>query len=313
MTALETVRASMRALLDERAAKHERGRALVALTEGDAKRDLDDTETTELRAVRERVEAIDTELDALAAREQELMNQDARDERAAQMRARIGGAPQDSRSPASVTSEPAAYRADAVDESGKPISYFRDLYAASRGRASRDVYDRFERNDREWAGRQQRAVSTASGSADEMVPPVWMLDKFTELVRGDRILANAIGVEAHPAGTDTWSLPRMTTGTTVGTQSTQNTAFSAQDFVTGSKTAASQTKGGTVDVAIQLLDQSPLPIDSIIFADLVSITSTYASPTVDGLGPRGGAAVACIARGRKRPAEICAMTPDRWE
>lgn len=344
MNPLEIVRASMRELLDERAKKHARGRELIAATEGDAKRALTDAEDTELRSVTARVEAIDAELSTLQARETELVEQEARDKRATELRQRLGGKPVESRGPSTVTSEPGAYAKDARDSNDRPVSYFRDLHAAFRGQATRDVWDRFERNDREWAGVQKRAVTTSAGSVDEMVPPVWMMGEFTELVRADRIIANVIGTSPMPAGTDSWSLPRMATGSSVGAQTSgQNSAFPSADPTTDKVTAVPQTKGGTIDVPIQLLDQSPLPVDEIFFrdltaaygvvvdtdvitnsatnykglldlgSDLVATTYTDPSPTVGELYPKVGGTIAGIHRNRKAPAQVCFMTPERWE
>lgn len=320
MNPLETVRASMRELLDERAKKHARGRELLAATEGDAKRALTDAEDTELRSVTARVEAIDAELSTLQARETELVEQEARDKRAAELRQRLGGPVIQS------VSEPDLYR------KGGPHSFFRDL-----GRKALDG----DPDSSERLRQHQRALTTTDGAVGELVPPAWIMSELIELVRAGRVTADQVRSQPWPGGTDSISLPRITGGTAVAQQATQNSSLNNQDMTSDSIKADVKTLAGVQTVSQQLLDLSPLAVDQIVLGDLAadyalrvdqfvlsntatnakgilnasgtnSVTYTDASPTVPELYSKVADAIRQVHEGRLLPPDKIIMHPRRW-
>lgn len=228
-----------------------------------------------------------------------------------------------------VGAEPETYR------KGGQVSYFRDLYLAQTY-GKRDSIERLARNDQE-----QRALSTSDTAGGEFVPPTWMLDQFAAKARPGRILANQLEHMPLPAGTDSINLPRITTGSSVAEQSTQNNNVSETDIVTDSVNATVATLGGRQTVSLQLVEQSPINIDEIVLADLAAdharavdvfcisnsatgkvgllnvsglnaITYTSGTPLVAELLPKIIAAATAIHSTRFAPAEKVFMTPSAW-
>ena len=114
-------------------------------------------------------------------------------------------------------------------------------------------------------------------------------------------------------------------------------------MVTTSVTCPVRTVAGQQDVALQLLEQSPIMFDEVVFTDLTAdynarldvqalngsgssgqiqgilglsgtnaITYTDASPTVPELFPKGADALSQVATNRLRPADHWVMHPRRW-
>lgn len=326
MKPIDQLRQQLRALLDERATATARVRALDDATRGDNARSLTDTETAEVRSLTERVTAIDTEVEQLAEREQELADQEARDQRAAELRTRLGGGTQQSSPVLESVSEPDMYR------KGGPNSFFRDL-ARRALRNDSEATTRLEQH--------QRAISTTDGAIGEVVPPTWIISDLIELVRAGRVAADQVRRESWPGGTDSISLPRVTTGTAVAQQATQNTNLNNQDMATDSVKAVVKTVGGVQTVSQQLIDLSPLNIDEIVLGDLAAdyavkvdqflltnnatdakgilsasgvnaITYTDASPSLPELYAKIADAVRQVHEGRMLPPDKIFMHPRRW-
>lgn len=240
------------------------------------------------------------------------------------------------RSPAVVTSEPDVYRR------GGTQSYFRDL-ACAQLRGDRSAFDRLERNARQVADLrgEERALSTTDGAGGDFVPPAWMVDEFVGLARAARVTANLVRQEPLPAGTDSINLPRLATGTAVAEQATQNTAVQNTDATTNAVTASVVTLAGQQVVALQLIEQSPANMDSILLADLAAdyatkldlfviqnnaagkrgllsvsgvnaVTYTDATPTAGELYAKLADSIQQVHTGRFLPPEVIVMHPRRW-
>lgn len=163
--------------------------------------------------------------------------------------------------------DPAVYRST---NDGKASSYFKDLYRATNS-SDYAAAERLRRNDKMVHAEQERAgMTTVDGAGGEFVPPLWMVNKFIELSRAGRVTADQLDKEALPGGTDTIALPKIATGPSVAAQATQNTALSETDITTSSVSASVETIGGLQTVSLQLLEQSPVNIDSVVFPELVS-------------------------------------------
>ncbi len=117
---------------------------------------------------------------------------------------------------------------------------------------------------------EKRAISRVDGAGGEFVPPLWLLDEYAALARAGRPFADELRNIPLPAGTDSINVPRITTGSLTAIQTADNAAVSAQDLVTATVTAPVRTIAGQVDSALQLLDQSPVGFDEIVFEDLIA-------------------------------------------
>lgn len=101
-------------------------------------------------------------------------------------------------------------------------------------------------------------------------------------------MANLISNEPLPGGTDSINIPKVLTGTTTAIQTADNTTISDTDLTDTYVTAPVCTIAGQQSVAIQLLDQSPISFDQVIFADLVaSYAAQVDSQVLMGSGTSG--------------------------
>ncbi|MGY1498545.1 phage major capsid protein [Streptomyces sp. QTS52] len=327
---LAFLRKQLQDLLEQRAAlKTELDGILKAPSE--EKRNLSDDEDKVFVEKRDAIKAKDTEIEAVNTRIAELADAEERDAKAAELRAKYQPAgPQPSG--AKVTSEPETYRKGGQD------SYFKDLFRAQQ-RGDHEAIERLQRNDREV--KEKRALNTTDGGIGEFVPPLWMVDEYVALARAGRVVADQIGKQPLPAGTDSINLPKLTGGTSTAEQATQNSAVSNTDATSSSVTAAVTTIAGQQVVSQQLLEQSPINMDPILLADLAAdyavrldtfvinnnaankrgilnasginaITYTDASPTVGEAYSKTGDGIQQIHTGRFLPPDKIFMHPRRW-
>lgn len=190
---------------------------------------------------------------------------------------------------------------------------------------------------------QKRDITRVDGAGGEFVPPLWIMQEYAELARAGRVTAGLIRNIPLPGGTDSISVPRITTGTATAAQTADNAAVQETDLVTNSATGAVRTIAGQQDIALQLLEQSPLVFDEIVFADLTAdynakldvqvlngsgasgqhdgffhlsgvnaVKYTDASPTQAEFWPSGGQAISKSASGRKLPPGAHVMHSRRW-
>jgi HK97 family phage major capsid protein len=116
---------------------------------------------------------------------------------------------------------------------------------------------------------EKRAVSRVdTTSAGEFVPPLWLIDLFAPLARAARPFADQVRNIPLPGGTDSINVPRVTTGFLTGVQTADNAAVTSQDMISATVTAPVRTVAGNADIAMQLLDQSPINFDEVVFGDL---------------------------------------------
>lgn len=189
-----------------------------------------------------------------------------------------------------------------------------------------------------------RALSTGSGVGGEFVPPMFLTAQWIEFLRASRVLANCMHHEDLPDGTMSLSIPKVTGGTSVKTQGTQNTNIANQDITTAFVTFPVVTFAGQQIVSQQMLDRSPISFDQVIMKDLAAahaqdvdfqviagggvngeatgilntvgintVTWTQASPTIKGLYGQIGLAKDDIAKAIFRPATHQFMTSNLWE
>jgi HK97 family phage major capsid protein len=181
------------------------------------------------------------------------------------------------------------------------------------------------------------------GQGGYFVPPLWLVDQYIDLPRFGRTTANLCQNFELPAGTDSINIPKVATGTTTAIQTADAAAVSSTDLTDTSVTAPVRTIAGQQDIAMQLLDQSPISFDEVVFADLMadynlkldvqiisgsgasgqhtgilstgsinSVTYTDATPTLPELYVPLAQAASLVAKNRKMPATAAIVLPSIW-
>ncbi|MFG2678296.1 phage major capsid protein [Streptomyces sp. NPDC048392] len=228
-------------------------------------------------------------------------------------------------------------------ERGNGSSFFQDLArvsvnmdgdGAARERLQRHAQDVAEAVER-------RDLDRTDGNGGYAVPPLWAMSQFVELARAGRAYANLCERLPLPAGTDSINIPKVSSGTATGAQTADNAPVEEQDLEDDFVTAPVRTIAGQQDVAIQLLDQSPVSFDQVIFRDLVAdyatkldlqvisgsgssgqvtgirstsdiVTIAAATATVASLYAKIADAVQRVHTGRFMPPTVIVMHPRRW-
>lgn len=115
---------------------------------------------------------------------------------------------------------------------------------------------------------ERRFISRTDGAGGYFVPPLWLIDEFVPFLRAGREFANLFRSFPLPPGTDSINIPRIVLGTATGPQPGDGAPVPGRDIQDNFVNARIATIAGQQDAAIQLLDQSPIGFDEIIFGDL---------------------------------------------
>jgi HK97 family phage major capsid protein len=197
--------------------------------------------------------------------------------------------------------------------------------------------------DKESSFEKRVNPNRTDGQGGYFVPPLWLVDEYIDLPRFGRTFANTVRNLTLPSGTDSINVPKVATGSLTGVQTADAAAVTSQDMTDTFVSAPVRTIAGQQDIALQLLDQSPVGFDEIVFADLMAdynlrldtqclsgsgssgqlkgvlnvsgitaVTYTDASPTVPELYLPWLQAMSKVATGRKMPATAAFVTPARW-
>lgn len=136
------------------------------------------------------------------------------------------------------------------------------------------------------------------GQGGFLVPPLWMMDELIPILRAGRVVADQVRKMDLPEGTDSINIPKLSTGTAVAIQTADAAGVQSTDFTDTSVSAGVKTLAGQQDVAIQLIEQSPLSLDEILFTDLIAdynkkldlqvLAGSNASGQVEGLYSSAG-------------------------
>jgi len=237
-----------------------------------------------------------------------------------------------------IGSEPMLYR-----QHGEH-SFFKDLARAhAPGERDERALERLQQHRQQVdalaaaGGLEGRALSRTDGAGGELVPPLWLVGEYVKLARAGRVTADLCRKLPLPPGTDSINLPKISTGTAVAEQ-TEGAAVQNTDAVTTSVSAAITTMAGQQVTSMQLVDQSPINIDEVLFADLMAdlakqvdayvitktaigilnvtsinaVTYTDASPTVPELYPKVADGIQQIHTNRFLPPQAHVMHPRRW-
>jgi HK97 family phage major capsid protein len=373
---VEIRRAALNALLEKRAAAQNALNEVLKAPSAD-KRELTAEEGAKFAEHRDAVQAIDKELEPARQALAEAEELDKREAAANQLRAQYGqtapDAPEQRKAGLSVT-EPLTY------QRGGQHSYFLDLARQQLGRGDGDggltaSAERLQRHGREMdvemparekrreeqARREIRSLkdlprgwdgnafekrvnpNRTDGQGGYFVPPLWLIDEYAEFLRFGRVAANLCRTMQLPGGTDSINLPKIASGTATAIQTADAVAVQSTDLTDTSVSAPVRTIAGQQDVAIQLLDQSPIAFDDVIFLDLIedynmkwdlqvingsgasgqvtgilntgsinTVTYTDATPTLPEMYPAFAQAASLVAKNRKLPATAAIMIPSMW-
>ncbi len=194
----------------------------------------------------------------------ELKEQDTREAAAAQHRASLGAG----RAGAQFTTSDADIYRDPHRDATTP-SFFLDLRNSRLGDWA--AAERLQRNQAQ-RGLESRAgdMTTVAGAGGQFAPPLWLVDEFVQLARAGRVTADLMNKQPLPSGISSVNLPKISGGSTTAVQATQNTAVSDTAVTTASVTSGISTIAGKQIVSLQLIQQSGVPFDRVILADLAA-------------------------------------------
>jgi HK97 family phage major capsid protein len=168
---------------------------------------------------------------------------------------------------------------------GGHSSYIKDL-ANSRINGDDEARARLQRHAEEVAVepeyKEYRDLNRADGTGGAFVPPAWLMDQWIELARAGRPTANLINTQPLPPGTDSINIPKVLTGTATAIQPADNDPVQETDMTDTSIAIPVRTVAGQQDIAIQLLDQSPINFDELVMRDLLSDYATKVNLQVLG-------------------------------
>jgi HK97 family phage major capsid protein len=241
-------------------------KAIVDVAEEESREDLSEEEDTEFRKITTDVKTKDTEIRSYDERITELSEEIERDAQVTAGAAAVRRA----QARAEVSSEARTY----VKGNGR--SYLQDLVRVQMNMDdSGQSIERLRRHGEEVrTDKEYRDLNRTDGTGGYAVPPLWLMSQFIELARAGRAVANAVTNQPLPPGTDSINIPRIDSGTATAVQAVDNGAVAETDLGDTFIAAPVRTIAGQQDVAIQLLDQSPVSFDEIVFRDLVADYAT---------------------------------------
>ncbi len=110
--------------------------------------------------------------------------------------------------------------------------------------------------------------NTTAGTGGEFVPPLWLVAQYVPFQRATRTCANRVTNRFLPGGIDVINLPKITLGSQTGIQTANAAGVTSRDITTSTISSSVRTIAGQEDISLQLLEQSPLQLDGVIFDDL---------------------------------------------
>jgi len=255
---IDEIREQIQKLLDERDAKYAESRKLLATAVSEA-RSMNDEETEQYKTVRAEADKLDARVQSeLKPALADLEADEARDEERKQFAATVTPAAKTgAAAQVHVTSEPSPY-----DERSSH-SFFMDAAMVSRGKASRDQRERYERHENEVR------ADNVTGDFSSLVVPQYLPEKFAPNLSAGRVTADIIANEPLSDEGMVFTLPRATQSTVVAAQSGENTQVASQSYDTEDLVFHLETYAGQVDLSLQSRERGR-NIDSILYKDLAS-------------------------------------------
>ncbi len=281
---------------EQRKALEVKRAAIVEAAKLEMREDLDEKEDVEFRALTDQIKGVDAEIEKLTERIIELGEDEKRSRKTAQAQQRIA-----SMQAAMQVNEARTYAR------GGRHSYLKDL-ANAQINGDFEARERLNRHAQEVAVEPEyqefRDLNRADGSGGAFVPPAFLMAQWIELARAGRPTANLFNIQPLPPGTDSINIPRVLTGTSTAIQPADNDPVQEVDITDATLSIPVRTIAGQQDVAIQLLDQSPINFDELVFRDLVAdynrrlnlqvLTGSGTAGNVLGLGAQTGVTAVTI-------------------
>ena len=307
---LKRLIARREAAAEERETLLAKRKAIVDLAEEEARQDLSDEEDAEFRKFTADVALKDTEIKGYDERIKELSDEIERDA------AVTAGAQAVRRAQSRVQSVNEAR----MYEKGNGRSYIRDLVKHQLNLDDTgEALQRLQRHATDvQTDKEFRDLTRTDGAGGFFVPPLWLMSQYVELARAGRAYANVVTNEPLPGGTDSINIPTISTGTATAIQTADNANVQETDLADSSVSAGVKTIAGQQDLAIQLIDQSPVNFDEIVFRDLIAdyatkldlqvISGSNASGQVQGV--RGTSGITTIVAGTATVASIYSKIAD---
>lgn len=249
----------------------------IITTAENERRDLDSMETVkfeglrdEIRGIDDTLKTIDADLEGLEGRQALIVEaEEAKDaaKRASERWAMPADDKEDVARPARVKSEARTYTAESER---RGTSFLRDVYQ-HKFFADPEAATRLERHVKEArlheaAGYERRAVGT--GAFAGLTVPQYLTDLVAPLARA---MAPTVEIaNRHPLPPDgmTVNISRITTGTAVAAQATENSGVQNTDMDDTLLTVNVRTYSGQQDIARQALERGT-GVDEIAIQDLV--------------------------------------------
>jgi len=239
-----------------------RRRAVVVRAMGELRTQMPSLTASESRASRDVLDQGHDYLLQIDERITELEEAEVRENAAAAHRVASGEAGKEERN------YPTRAGGEQIYTPTREHSFFKDLQNCRRGDWA--AAERLHRNN-EMQATETRALGNTGGtggSGGEFSPPAYLISEFVELARPARVTADLTTLQELPPNVSSIILPKVLTGTTETVQTTQNTGVSQTDLTTGSLSSAVTTIAGKQVVSQQLLDQSAVSFDRVVFRDL---------------------------------------------
>lgn len=217
-------------------------------------------------------------------------------------------------------------------------SFVRDAYLAEV-RGDPGARERIERHRRECA-EEYRDVGT--GAFAGLVVPQYLIDQYAPRARAGRPFADSVRRLPLPDAGMTVNISRITTGSAVAAQASENAAVAETDMDDTVLTVNVRTYAGQQDVSRQAIERGTL-VEDVVVADLVadyhskldaailvgdgtagthvgvlntagthSVTYTDSSPTVPELWPKLADAIQRVNSAFFGRADLIVMHPRRW-
>ena len=268
---LKRLMASREEAATERDTLVQKRQAILDVAEAAGNENLTDVEDGEFRSFTGEITKVDARISGLDERIEEQRSEIARTGKLSEGDKRL----REARRMVESVREQATYT------KGDPRrSYLKDLITVSiPGRSDADeARERLSRHSHDVDTlpeyMEARNLNRTNGSGGYAVPPSWLVQDYISLARAGRPVANVVQNQALPAGTNSINIPKLSTGTTTAIQNGDNTTISETDLTDTYVTAPVQTIAGQQGLSLQLLDQSPIAFDEIVFRDLIQDHAT---------------------------------------
>jgi HK97 family phage major capsid protein len=173
------------------------------------------------------------------------------------------------------------------------VSYLQDLIKYSMnldttGQARDRLFRHAQDVMTDDAYKEFRDLSRVDGSGGYAVPPAWLMSQYIELARPGRAIANLVQRQPLPGGTDSINIPKLLSGSQTAVQQHDNDPVTDVDITDTFINAPVRTIAGQQGLAIQLIDQSPIAFDDVVFRDLVADhASRTDAQVISGTGVSG--------------------------